>query len=90
MWVSERGGHVSTACVSRRFAEYRDDLGLDPVLSPHPLRHTCATIALGNGVALHDLQDSLGQADPRTTRPYDRSRHKLAKSAGYDVACALA
>lgn len=27
-----------------------------------------ATIALDNGVAMHDLQDSLGQADPRTTR----------------------
>lgn len=34
--------------------------------------------------------DSLGQTDPRTTRRHDRSRHKLAKSAGYDVARALA
>lgn len=55
-----------------------------------PLRRTFATITLDNGVALHDLQDGLEQADPRTTRRYDRSRHKLAKSAGYDVARALA
>lgn len=59
---------------------------MDGRIGPHSLRHILATITLDNGVALHDLQDSLGQADPRTTRRYDRSRHKLAKSAGYDVA----
>ncbi|MCG2622991.1 tyrosine-type recombinase/integrase [Arthrobacter sp. I2-34] len=64
--------------------------GIEGRISPHSLRHTFATIALDNGVPLHDVQDSLGQADPRTTRRYDRSRHKLAKSAGYDVARALA
>ena len=64
--------------------------GIEGRISPHSLRHTFATIALDNGVALHDLQDSLGQADPRTTRRYDRSRHSLSKSAGYDVARALA
>jgi integrase/recombinase XerD len=46
--------------------------GVDGRISPHSLRHTFATIALDNGVALHDLQDSLGQADLRTTRRYDR------------------
>lgn len=64
--------------------------GVEGQISPHSLRHSFATIALDNGVTLHDLQDSLGQADPRTTRRYDRSRHKLAKSASYDVARALA
>lgn len=64
--------------------------GVQGRISPHSLRHTFATIALDNGTSLHDLQDSLGQADPRTTRRYDRSRNSLAKSAGYDVARALA
>jgi integrase/recombinase XerD len=64
--------------------------GVDGRISPHSLRHTFATIALDNGVALHALQDSLGQADPRTTRRYDRARNNLLKSAGYDVARALA
>ncbi|WP_426938483.1 tyrosine-type recombinase/integrase [Pseudarthrobacter sp. S3] len=57
--------------------------------SPHSLR-TFATIALDNGMAPHDLQDSLGQADPRTTRRYDRSLYGLAKPAGYYVARSLA
>jgi integrase/recombinase XerD len=64
--------------------------GLEGQISPHSLRHTFATIALDAGTTLHDLQDSMGHADPRTTRRYDRARHTLAKAAGYDVARALA
>lgn len=63
--------------------------GIEGQISPHSLRHTFATIALDVGVTLHDLQDSMGHADPRTTRRYDRARNTLAKSAGYDVARAL-
>lgn len=64
--------------------------GVEGQISPHSLRHTFATIALDAGTALHDLQDSMGHADPRTTRRYDRARDTLAKAAGYDVARALA
>jgi site-specific recombinase XerD len=63
--------------------------GIEGQISPHSLRHTFATIALDVGATLHDLQDSMGHADPRTTRRYDRARNTLAKSAGYDVARAL-
>lgn len=64
--------------------------GVEGQISPHSLRHTFATIALDARTALHDLQDSMGHADPRTTRRYDRARDTLAKAAGYDVARALA
>jgi site-specific recombinase XerD len=64
--------------------------GIEGQISPHSLRHTFATIALGAGTTLHDLQDSMGHADPRTTRRYDRARYSLVKAAGYDVARALA
>jgi integrase/recombinase XerD len=64
--------------------------GIEGQISPHSLRHAFATIALGAGTTLHDLQDSLGHADPRTTRRYDRARQTLAKAAGYDVARVLA
>jgi hypothetical protein len=46
--------------------------------------------ALDSGTSLHALQDSMGHEDPRTTRRYDRARNNLFKSAGYDVARALA
>ncbi|MDQ0661588.1 integrase [Arthrobacter ulcerisalmonis] len=41
-----------------------------------------ATIALDSGTSLHALQDSMGHADPRTTRRCDRARNNLLKSAG--------
>ncbi|MET3953105.1 integrase, partial [Arthrobacter sp. UYEF36] len=64
--------------------------GIEGQISPHSLRHTFATIALHAGTTLHDLQDSMGHADPRTTRRYDRAGQRLEKAAGYDVARALA
>ena len=42
--------------------------GVEGRISLHSLRHTCATIALDNGVALHDLQDSLGPLPPTFRR----------------------
>lgn len=64
--------------------------GIEGRVSPHSLRHTHATLALDAGVTLHDLQDSMGHADPRTTRRYDRARGRLEKSSSYTVASALA
>lgn len=58
-------------------------------VSPHSMRHTFATIYLDAGGTLRDLQDSMGHADTRTTRRYDRARGNLAKSASYTVAGAL-
>ena len=59
-------------------------------LSPHSMRHTCATVALDSGVALIDVQASMGHEDPRTTRLDDRSRTNLDRNATYAVAAALA
>lgn len=59
--------------------------GLTKTISSHVLRHTHATLALELGVPLHHLQDSLGHADPRTTRRYDHSRKRLANSSAHQV-----
>jgi len=59
-------------------------------ISPHSLRHSFATAALDAGVALRDVQDAMGHADPRTTRRYDRTRHSLDRHATYAVASFLA
>ena len=64
--------------------------GLPPGISPHSLRHSYATEALRLGVALTDVQDALGHADPRTTRRYDRARHLLDRSPNYLIATVLA
>lgn len=59
--------------------------GITKPMSSHVLRHTHATLALELGVPLHHLQDSLGHADPRTTRRYDHSRRRLANSSAHTV-----
>lgn len=59
--------------------------GITKPMSSHVLRHTHATLALELGVPLHHLQDSLGHADPRTTRRYDHSRRRLANSSAHSV-----
>ena len=59
-------------------------------ISPHSARHTDATTALDAGVALRDVQDSMGHRDPRITRLYDRTRGDLSRNATYAVAAALA
>lgn len=55
-------------------------------VSPHSLRHSAATAALADGAALHEVQDLLGHADPRTTRRYDRNRGALHRSPAHRLA----
>ena len=59
--------------------------GIDKTITPHSLRHTHATLALDLKVPLRDLQDSLGHADPRTTRRYERDRDNLRRSSARKV-----
>jgi integrase/recombinase XerD len=52
-------------------------------IRPHSLRVFFITGAGEAGVALEDVQDAAGHADPRTTRRYDRGRHSLDRHASY-------
>ncbi|MCP3425135.1 tyrosine-type recombinase/integrase [Rothia sp. AR01] len=70
--------HTTLTTLARR-------AGIEKKMSSHVLRHTHATLALELGVPLHHLQDSLGHADPRTTRRYDHSRRRLANSSAHQV-----
>ena len=64
--------------------------GLEPKVTPHALRHAFITHALDAGVALREVQDAAGHADPRTTRRYDRARGSLDRHPGYALASYLA
>ena len=60
------------------------------VTPPHALCHAFITHTLDAGVALREVQDAVGHADPRTTRRYDRVRGSLDRHPGYALASYLA
>lgn len=70
LWPTERRARVSADAISRRFAEYRDAIGLDRNLGPHCLRHSYATHLLENGFDHLFVQQQLGHSWGSTTAIY--------------------
>ena len=54
--------HVTDKAVSK----WERGAGL-PDVSPHDLRHTCASLLLSSGADIKSVQEILGHADARTT-----------------------
>ena len=54
--------------------------GLPSRLSPHSFRVATITDLLEQGVALEDVQNLAGHADPRTTRLYDRRKRLVTRN----------
>ena len=52
--------------VTRRVKRFMRLHGL-PDMSPHDLRHTCATLLLSNGADMKSVQEILGHANASTT-----------------------
>ena len=63
--------------------------GIEGEISPHSLRVTHITMALAHGAPIHEVQDSVGHKDPRTTQRYNRGRNRLERSSAYTVASVL-
>lgn len=91
LFITSRGNPVDRAHI---FRVVRDAAELAHIpaaarISPHGLRHTFATLALDGGATLDDLQDTMGHADPRTTRRYDRARNRIDRSPVHAVSRTL-
>jgi integrase/recombinase XerC len=70
LFLTERGGRLDRAYIGRRFADYRDRLGLARELSPHCLRHSHITHLIEDGWDGAFVQAQAGHRFGSTTALY--------------------
>jgi integrase/recombinase XerD len=70
--LNQRGGRLSRQSAWAIVRSYGDRVGLGERLSPHVLRHSCATHLLDHGADLRVVQELLGHATISTTQVYTK------------------
>ncbi|MFE6904267.1 tyrosine-type recombinase/integrase [Streptomyces sp. NPDC057717] len=70
VWPTERQSRVTGSYIGMRFAEYRNDLGLDTALHPHCLRHSYVTHLIEDGFDPLFVQQQVGHRWGSTTALY--------------------
>ncbi|MBI4884553.1 MAG: site-specific tyrosine recombinase XerD [Actinobacteria bacterium] len=72
VFLNTRGARLSRQGAWAVVKKYGDRVGLGEKLSPHVLRHSCATHLLDHGADLRIVQELLGHASISTTQVYTR------------------
>lgn len=72
VFLNARGGRLSRQGAWGVVRRYGDRVGLGDRLSPHVLRHSCATHMLDHGADIRVVQELLGHASVSTTQVYTR------------------
>ncbi len=85
VFLNKHGEPLSTRSVRRKLDKYLQQVGLDPGISPHTLRHSFATHLLNNGADLRSVQELLGHQSLSTTQVYTHLTTQRMKDA-YDAA----
>jgi len=72
VFLNQRGGRLSRQAAWAVVRKYGERTGLADRLSPHVLRHSCATHLLDHGADLRIVQEMLGHASISTTQVYTK------------------
>lgn len=81
VFLNRRGGRISRQGVWLVIKQAGERAGITEHLSPHVLRHSCATHLLDHGADLRVVQEMLGHATISTTQLYTRvSQERLWES----------
>jgi integrase/recombinase XerD len=72
VFLNQRGGRLSRQAAWAVVRKYGERAGITAELSPHVLRHSCATHLLDHGADLRVVQEVLGHASISTTQVYTR------------------
>ena len=72
VFLNQRGGRLSRQAGWAIVTAYGERAGLSEHLSPHVLRHSCATHMLDRGADLRVVQELLGHASISTTQVYTK------------------
>jgi integrase/recombinase XerD len=72
VFLNRRGGRLTRQAAWAVVRRYGDRAGIGAELSPHALRHSCATHLLDHGADLRVVQELLGHASISTTQVYTK------------------
>ena len=85
VFLNSRGGRLSRQGAWGIVRRYGDQVGLGDRLTPHVLRHSCATHMLDHGADIRVVQELLGHAAITTTQLYTKVSTERLRAA-YDAA----